>query len=219
MFGVSFGKKTAAVAAASVAAKVVSPAKPQETAHAQAKKKPFYLDKDYLLVGILFLLVLFGTKGFAMIEAPANVIIADNNSFTVDITNETNLQAPLSLNFYSPLSVSVSAPSTINPNQKVTAKITLTNSNNKYKAGTQFEGTIEAKLGSKVEQKPITLTVAQGNNVLAAFFSFGAFTGEIEKFTLFEWVAFWVLVIIAAVLLLGFIARAGKRGSEFDEQS
>jgi|GEM_PF-1503128 len=217
MFGVSFGKKAVA-STASGAPKAVAPEKKEAPKAAPAsKKKPFYLDKDYLLVGVLFLLVLFGTKGFAMVDAPANVVIADNNSFIINITNDSSSVLPLSVNFYSPLNVSISAPSTINPNETVKAKITLSNSNNKYKVGTQFESTLQVKMGSKIEQKPVTLTVAQGNNVLAAFFSFGAFTSEIEKFSMFEWVAFWVLIIIAAVLLLGFIARATKRTGEFDE--
>jgi len=219
MFGVSFGKKAVASVAPSAPKASVSEKKEAPKATVASKKKPFYMDKDYLLVGVLFLLVLFGTKGFALVDAPANVVIADNNSFIVNITNESSSQLPLKVNFYSPLSVSVFAPSTINPNETVAAKITLTNSNNKYKVGTQFEGTLEAKMGSKIEQKLVTLTVAQGNNVLAAFFSFGAFTSEIEKFSLFEWVAFWVLMIIAAVLLLGFIARANKREDDFDASS
>ncbi len=216
MFGVSFGKKAVAASAPSTPKAAVVEKKEAPKAAIKSKNKPFYLDKDYLLVGVLFLLVLFGTKGFALVDAPANIVIADNNSFVVNITNESTLQLPLKVYFYSPLNVSISAPTTISPNEKVVAKITLTNSNNKYKVGTEFEGTIEAKMGSKVEQKPITLTVAQGNNVLAAFFSFGAFTSEIEKFTVLEWVAFWILIIIAAVLLLGFIARANKREDDFD---
>jgi hypothetical protein len=237
MFGVSFGKKAVASAVSSAPKASATEKKEAKEATTASKKKPFYLDqanadslrvqkkpgffldKDFLLVGMLFLIVLFGSKGFALMEAPEQVVVSNNASFLVDITNESASQVPLQLNFYSPLSASISAPRYIAPNEKVTAKITLTfsNSNNNYTKGTQLAGTIEARLGTKVEQKPVTLIFEQNNNALSAFFSFGAFTKEIEKFTMFEWIAFWVLIIIAAVLLLGFIARAQKNSGDVYE--
>jgi NADH:ubiquinone oxidoreductase subunit 3 (subunit A) len=171
-----------------------------------SKKPSFLFDKDYLLVIILFMIVLFSAKGFALIEAPSNIVVADSNTFSVIITNESSTQVPLQVNIFSPLKSSVVAPSTIAPNSKATARITI--SNNKYVEYTRVNATIEAIMGSKIEQQRVTMDVSPTLlGGAAGMFSFGVASQELAKFSFTEWVIFIVLALIAIVLVLGLASK------------
>ena len=180
-------------------------------------KKILTIDRDYLLVALLFIIVIFSSKAFAFsVTAPESVVVGDNTSFFIDITNTSEKTADLKVNFYAPISVGVIAPRTIAPNQTIQAKITL--SNNKFTKNTQINSTLEVTLDQEAQKKEIALTFSEGqtssNSLSAAFaglFSFTDFSLEIEKFSLIEWVAFWVFIFVAAVLLIAFVARLSNR--------
>ena len=176
-------------------------------------KKFASFDKDYLIVLVIFLLVLFSSKGFATVSAPEQVVVADKTIFYVDITNDSDKLVNLEVNFFAPIKSEVTAPKTISPRQKVTAKITLYNT--KFDQATQINSKVEANMGDKVEQKEIILSFtgkrySNGSELsqsLSGLFSFGVFTTQLETFTLMDWAVFWILVIIAAVLVIAFISR------------
>lgn len=182
-----------------------------------AVKRIFSLDKDYLLVALLFIIVLFSSKAFAFsVTAPESIVVGDNSSFYVDITNNSTKTADLKVNFFAPISVQVSAPRTIAPNETITAKVTL--SNNKFTSSTQINSILEVTLDQETKQKQIALTFTENKNssnslnaAFAGLFSFTDFTLELGKFSLLEWMAFWVMIFIAAILLVAFIARIKNR--------
>jgi len=174
-------------------------------------KKAMSLDKDYLIVLLVFMLVLFSAKAYASVNVPEQVIVSDKTTFFIEITNDSDKQVDLEVNFFAPIKSEIVVPSKIAPYEKTSAKITIFNS--KYDESTQLNATVEIKMDEKVEQKNIAL-IFSGNNsnsALTGLFSFGTFTQQITKFSIFEWAVFWVLVIIAAILLIAFISRVRNR--------
>ena len=182
------------------------------TGHQNATvRKMFSFDVDYLLVALLFIIFLFGAKSFALnISAPDSVVVSDNSSFFVDITNDSEKAIDLQVNFFSPLKSEVIAPFTLAPNQTTKAKITLHNTS--FGDNTKLTAIVEARSGSTVAQKEILLNFQNtGLAAVSGLFSLGAFTGEVSTFSLAEWGIFWVLVIIAAVLVVAFVSRIKRR--------
>ncbi len=177
-------------------------------------------DKEYLLVLLLFVIVIFTSKAYALdISAPSTVTINDKTSFLVEITNPSNSAVNLTVNFFAPVKVDVVAPSQIAPNSKVTAKITVYN---KFSDEREINATVEAITNDQTVQKEVVLVfkpVVKNNfaqdatKALSGLFAFGLGNGELSSFTLTDWVLFWVLVIVAAVLVVAFIARVVKRGN------
>lgn len=181
-----------------------------------AAKKALSLDKDYLIVMVLFILVLFSAKAFAVVDAPTQVLVDDKTTFYVDISNNSNEVVNLSVNFFAPIKSEVVAPKTIGPNQKATAKITLYNT--KYNSKTQINAIVEADMGYAIEKKEISLSFsgkqyAEGpiNAMFTSFFSLSSFVSETTNYSLADWAIFWVLIMVAAVLLIAFVSRIKNR--------
>ena len=184
-----------------------------------AAKKVASIDKEYLLVMLLFVIVLFGAKSYALsIDAPAKVEINDKTTFYFDIINNSDKASDLTINFFAPVKADVVAPSYISPNEKVTAKVTIYN---KYDADTEVNSKIEAKMGDTTVQSDIVLVfkkqeqketaLSNGGKVLSGLFAFTTSLTEMSGYNLIDWIIFWVLVIVVAVLLISFIARVVKR--------
>jgi hypothetical protein len=174
-------------------------------------KKAMSLDKDYLVVLLLFILVLFSAEAYASVSAPEQVIVSDETTFFVEIMNESDEEVDLEVSFFAPLKSEIIAPNRIAPNGKTNVKITIFNS--KYNENTKLDATIEVKLDEKVEQKNIVLAFEKNNSnsVLVGLFSFSFFTQQMTNFSFLQWVIFWILVIVAAVLLIAFISRVRNR--------
>lgn len=168
------------------------------------------------------------------ISAP-NVVDVQGSSTVIEvpIANDSAATADLSVKFFAPTEVRVVAPSVLYPQSSTTAKIWISNSFPTY---TEITSTLEVKLGDEVQKKQITLrffgqSKSQGNQASgdqnqgnffgslsgafvsfgSAFFSFGSFIQETMTFSTMEWAVFIVLVIVAAVLLLAFIAKVVRR--------
>jgi hypothetical protein len=140
------------------------------------------------------------------------VEVNDSTSFFVTIINDTDSSVPIKTSFFSPLVSTVSAPSEIAPNSSTQAEITLTNSN--FSKGETINSTVEVAFGDTVIQKVVSLSFTntqKSSNLLSAAFGLGSFISETSGFTLLDWLIFWFLVIVAAILLVSFIARVRKR--------
>jgi hypothetical protein len=172
-----------------------------------------------LLVIILLLIVLFGSKGFALeLSAPQSVEVNEKASFLVEINNTSNSSIDLQVNFFAPVQADVVAPKTIPANQKANAKITVYN---KYADEREINSKIEIVSNGKIIQKEITLIFHPKNSkgsfdfgesrIISGLFSFGGVISEMTGFTMADWVIFWVLVIIIAFLLIAFISRLKRR--------
>ncbi|MFA5931549.1 MAG: hypothetical protein WC821_04535 [archaeon] len=182
-----------------------------------AAKKALSLDKDYLIVMVLFLLVLFSAKAFAIVEAPTQVMVDDKTIFYVDISNDSDKIVNLSVNFFAPIKSEVVVQKTIAPREKATAKITLYNT--KYDSKTKINAIVEANMGDTIEQKEIVLSFSGKqfnqngplNAMFTSFFSLSSFVSETTNYSLADWAIFWVLIIISAVLLIAFVSRVKNR--------
>lgn len=187
-------------------------------ANAFVSKKPFGIDLDYLLVAVLFLLVIFSAKGFALsVTAPESVTINDKASFYVDITNDSIQGIDFEVSIFAPVKTQIVSPTSIGPNETAKAKIIVYN---KYSEKTEINSKIEVISEGIIVQKEITFifepanetAIPQGESrILTGLFSFGLVLGELTGFTILDWVIFWILVVIVAFLLIAFVARLRKR--------
>jgi hypothetical protein len=183
-------------------------------------KKIASVDREYLLVLLLFVIVLFTSKGFALeMTSPNQISVSEKTSFLVEIDNNSNKATSLGFSVFAPVKVDVVAPNQIGPNSSVTAKVTIYN---KYVDARTVNATIEAKTTDETIQKPLTIDfkpVVKSNfaedatKVMSGLFTLGMSNGELTNFTLLDWVIFWILIIVAAVLVVAFIARVVKRGN------
>lgn len=178
------------------------------------KRKLFFMDAEYLAVIALLVIVLFGAKAFAFsISAPDSVIVTDKAVFTVDLTNDSSQAANVVMNFYSPAQSTISYPKQLAPNSSGKATITINNNISKVE---DISATIEAVVGEEKVQKEVTLSFKENPSTslgaaFGAFFSIPLFNEEIASFSGADWVIFWVLTIIAAVLIVAFVSRLVRR--------
>ena len=190
----------------------VKASKPTEVkpVKAEAKKKPFYLDVDYLAVVVLLVVVLFGARVYGLeINSPQIVSVTDNAVFTVDLVNNSDSAVGVTLDFFSPVKYSASYPKQLAPNSTGKATITVYNNLN---LAQDVSATIEATVGKTKVQKSVILSFKQNElgvlvGAFSILFSPSAFISEISSFGFLEWFGFALLVIIAAILLIAFIAR------------
>jgi len=171
-----------------------------------------------MFVLMLALLILSTVSAFT-VQAPTLVEIHDVGSFTIEITNTSNIAKELNINFFAPFEVEILAPKSIPSYAKSTAKITLNYSPQNY---TEITSKLEVYLDNDLEEREITLRffsnqANQNNNIIndqseeymGALFGLGAIV-ELANFSMLEWALFIVLVIIAAILLITLVARAIK---------
>jgi len=147
------------------------------------------------------------------IESPSVVdVFGDKNSFYVDVINNTNEVQPLVVNFYSSAKTQISQPKSLAPNSSTKIKITIEHDNKpRYH---EVDSKLEIYLGKDLEEKNISIRFYEKNNSsqsLASFLSFSSFSQETSQFVFVEWIIFWVLVIIAAVLLIAFVSKVVRR--------
>jgi len=175
-------------------------------------KKPFSIDLDYFLVAFLFLIVLFGSKGFAFeLNALSEVVVNDNTVFYVDLVNDSSSTVDLKLDFHSPVDVLIVVPKKISPNSTIQAKITITNN---FRDERIIMGLVEASFDEKVLTKEVELHFKRNNSSssdLTGLFSIGSTINGFELFTLIDWIIFIILVIVCAILLVSFIAKLKRR--------
>jgi len=179
-----------------------------------AVKKFFKIDKEYLLVAVLFFILLIGAYGNALtISAPEKISVTDKATFYVKLTNDSASAVNVNVNFYSPVKSEVFAPKKVLLNSTSESKIIVYNSNN---LNEDVEATVEAMVGEEAERSVVILSFQSKNitgleSAVGAFFSIGTFNEELAKLSPIEWIVFWILVIVAAVLLVAFIARVNRR--------
>ena len=179
-----------------------------------SKKKFFFMDADYLAVVLLLVIVLFGAKVYGLsISAPETVEITNKAVFTVDLVNDSDSAANITVNFFSPAKSEITAPRQLAPNSTSKATITIYNNINKVQ---DITSTVEVSVGEQKIQKQVILSFKENPTgslagAFSALFSFGLFNKEVASFSGIDWVAFWVLVIIAAVLVVAFVSRLVRR--------
>jgi hypothetical protein len=166
---------------------------------------------------VLFLMSALPSISALEINAPEEVIIEGQEKyFLVEITNTSEQPLALEINFYAPTETQVSAPKQIAGNSKVTAKIFVKNPGwNK-----EINSKLEVFLDEEKEETFITLkfnpnqaevSTEQITGAFTALFGLNTFLEEATNFGSLEYVLLFVLILVAAVLLIAFIARITKR--------
>jgi hypothetical protein len=171
------------------------------------------VDVKKILVVLIAILFISSIATAFPIQVDNQIDVFKEASFNVEITNSSNAQENLVVNFFAPTDVTIFAPKTIPPNQTVTAKIIVRDSFDKY---TEIDSKLEVFVGSALEERQVLLKFYESQDAfVGATGSFAAlFTlpFAIEtNFTTIEWVAFFILVLIVLALLIAFIARLAKR--------
>ena len=162
---------------------------------------------------ILAVLMLALTMASAFpVNTLEQVDVHEKGVFYVEITNPYSELKDLEINFYTPAEAKVNAPTKIAPNTNTTIQITVYN---KYETYREITSTLEVKLGDETEAREVNLRFfameGTADNPLAGMFGLGAFASQSSDFTLAEWGIFWVLVIIAAILVIALVARVVHR--------
>ena len=170
-----------------------------------------------MVVLAMIFVFLLSTAHAITISAPSEVTIQGNSgSFYVDITNNSSEMQDIKVTFFTPAKSEISAPLSVAPNTTASAKIKLFNT---YSSDTTVFSKLEVYMGKEMESKEINVkfvgntqnSTAGTAGALGAFFSFGAFMQETTNFSLLEWGIFWLLVIVAAVLIIAFVSRVARR--------
>jgi hypothetical protein len=170
----------------------------------------FFLNKFWIVVLILTLLI--SSVSAFQVNTSEKVDVYEKGIFYVEITNPTAELKDLEINFYTPAEIKINAPSKIAPNTNMTAQITVYNNYESYR---EMNSVLEVKLGDEIEIKQINLRFfAQAgiaDNPLMGLFGLGYFVGESANYTMFDWGAFWILIIISAILIIALVARISHR--------
>ena len=160
------------------------------------------------------LLLLTVVSAFTL-EAPSTVEVHDSNSFIIEITNTSNIEKEIRINFFSPANVEILSPKSIPAHAKSSARITLDYTPPGY---TEIESKLEVYLGEELEEAVViqkyfsngmTSANDQSMEYVGALFGLGVI-GGLTSFGVLEWALFIVLVIIAAILLVTLVARVIK---------
>jgi hypothetical protein len=140
------------------------------------------------------------------------VDVYEKGIFYIEVTNNTSELQDLEINFYAPTEVKINSPSKIAPNTNLTAQITVYNNYTTYR---EMNSKLEVKLGDEIQSKDVSLRfyarAGIADNPLIGLFGLSSFVGESSSYTIVEWIAFWLLVIVAAVLIIALFARITHR--------
>jgi hypothetical protein len=161
---------------------------------------------------VLILALLISSVNAFSVTTSQQVDVYEKGIFYIEITNDSAELKDLELNLYTSSEVKINAPSKIAPNTNMTAQITVYNNYESYR---EMNSKLEVKLGNETETKEITFRYyareGTADNPISGLFGLGTFSNESAEYTIGEWIAFWVLIIIAAILLIALFARVRHR--------
>ncbi len=170
-----------------------------------------------LLTALTILILALSVTSAFPLSVPTNVEVFNEATVLVDITNNSLEQKALSINLFVPSTTTIYAPSSISPNETVTAKIIIKNNFSNY---TEISSKLEVYLGTDLEERELSIKFYGGNAPADLSGLFGIFLGsfagaeslfgETIAFTPLEWTVLFVLVLVAVVLLIAFVARVAR---------
>ena len=172
------------------------------------------------LLTIVIAVLLFSVSAHALyVKAPANLIVMDvQKDIPIAITNETEEEQEYNIYFSAPVEYTIS-PISGKLGAGKTTIITLSIKPDEYLAGTTYEGTLEVEMGEEKAFKGISVIFKeepveeeeQEENQGTGFFAFGDFSAAVLGLFTPENAINIFLAILAAILLIAFIARFVKR--------
>jgi len=174
------------------------------------------LRKAVIALALMLVLLVSGAHA-GFVEAPATVVVnEEQKDFDVHIFNGGFSQEDYSVRLFGPFEAAITPSSgSVGGESAVTSTICILHEEGLV--GSTFEATLEVELGQFSESKRVRvmfkeLEVPEETGAsLAGFVSLAGFYGAASMFLTMENMVNLVLVIIAAILLIAFIARFVKR--------
>lgn len=174
--------------------------------------------KHFLLaVAVLFLV--FNASALSVSNIPSSInFFEQTKELRFDVLNNSDFEQPLNIELFSPIRYRIanSIPATLLPGER--AQIVLQLFPQKAAVNTQYKSTLYTTLGDETEKREITmffdanpkaLYIAQNQNTNQAIGASAlAILGDANAGEF--WINF-ILIIIAAILLIAFIARMNRR--------
>ncbi len=171
------------------------------------------------LLALALILVLFSVASYAaFVEAPATVVVnQEQKDFDVEIFNEGFGEEDFSVRLFGPFEIEVSPSSgTIRSESAVTSTVSI--AHDESFVGNTFETTLEVELDGETTSRKIRVMfkeIEEGEEPASenstGFVSLAGFYGVATEFLTVENAFNFVLMAIAAILLIAFIARFIKR--------
>lgn len=173
------------------------------------------------LLAIVIAMLLFSMSANALfVKAPANIIVMDKQKdIPIAISNEAGEEQTYRISLSAPIEYTLSPISGTLGAGKTTV-ITLSISPNKGLVGSTYEGTLEVEMGEKKAFKGISVIYKENEPVedetpkeanATGFFSIGDYSAAIAGLFMPENAINSILAVVAAILLIAFIARFVKR--------
>lgn len=181
--------------------------------------------RNYLVV-VIFAILFLAQASALTISGPSEVEVSNKEEFFIEITNNSNIQKELRVNFFSIVMSDVIAPNFVPPNTTINAKIIVYN---KYDSYTEVNSKVEVYLDNEYGEKNILLkflgknerdSFGQQNGNFAEginsfFMLFAANTGEsllfLNDYSSLEIVLMTAMVLLILVLIIALIVRIVKR--------
>jgi hypothetical protein len=169
------------------------------------------------VLALALMLVLFSVAcNAAFVEAPATIVVnEEQKDFDVEIWNEGFGEEDFSVRLFGPFETAVS-PSSGSIGAESAVASTVSIMHDEALVGSTFEATLEVELDGQTTSRNVRVMFkdleeepASGN--LSGFVSLAGFYGAATTFLSVENMVNLVLVVIAAILLIAFIARFIKR--------
>ena len=163
---------------------------------------------------IIALAMFFVSASALLIEAPSDVNIVGEKSFSVTVSNESGFDKEISIYLYPSSALSsANIPEIIPAESQKSFSVKAVSS--EELVGNSFEGTILVVSGNEEAIAKVVLNFQRENNLateisVVPLSGLALFSG-FEGFSLTDWAILALLIIIAAILLIAFIARFVRR--------
>lgn len=177
-------------------------------------------------MAVIFVLLFLAQASALTIVSPSAVEVNNKEEFFVEITNNSNTQKDLRVNFFSTVMSDVIVPNFVPPNTTVRARIIVYN---KYESYTEINSKLEVYLDNEFREKNVLLKFLEKNerdnlgqsgsefaqNLNSFFVLFAANTGEsflnLNDYSNMEIIFITVLILLILVLIVALVVRIVKR--------
>lgn len=168
------------------------------------------------ILAVAFVLVLLSAGSHAaFLEAPATVVVnGEQKEFSVIVWNDGLYEADYSLRLFGPFEAAVNPSSGVLAGESaVTSNITILNDD--ALEGSNFEARLEAKVGEVTIARDVRILFKSSGEEISSegsgLISLAGFYGVAVSLFTAENLLNLVLAVVAAVLIIAFVARFIKR--------
>ncbi len=172
---------------------------------------------------VIFACLFLSLANALVLETPTVVDVDRSAEFYIEITNTSNYEKNLTVNFFSSAVSQTFAPNKVPANTTVLAKIIIFN---KYDSYTELESKVEVKLNEEHQERKILFRFHEQSkgadfgsefinnaNSFFTFFGAGAVNSlfSLGDYSVVEVSAITILVLLILVLFVALVVRIVKR--------